>query len=302
MQLNPSENFIIARQLEDSADINTYFIRAVIKDANNITIETIDLVDRGSQFFSKAWIVCPDTVGNGRWITIQSYVYTDAAYTTLSTLYGTRLDSYLVQQRTNAGLALGGGGADISYKRITDIFSAKINEVIKKIPEPKDVDLSAIIKLIKTIPLGELEDSILSAIRGIEIPEPEKVDLSPVISSLGKIQSGIDRLPMIQKEENDNIRINMASLEKTIGMVNEDVKRSPLEISRIGKELSVGIREAQSQFIEQTKQELARVIPLIIVNMFQKTIDEMSNAMPDAAKETIKEETKKESKFKNILR
>lgn len=299
MQLNPSENFIIARQLEDSADMNTYFIRAVIKDANNSTIETIDLTDRGSQFFSESWQVCSDTTGNGRWITIQTYVYTDAGYTTLSTLYGVRLDSYLVQQRSNAGLALGGGGADISYKKIAEVMATEIKKI--KFPKQKDINFSSLVKMINNIPVEKMGSDILEAIQNIKFPTQKKVNLSSVISSINEVKSKIDGLPDI-KEVGREIKKDIAILGNNVNSANEDVRRSPMEISRIGVEMSKAMKEAQSQFVEKTKQELARVIPLIIVNMFQRTIEDMSSAMPNASKEVVKEEKPKESMFSKILK
>ena len=300
MQLNPSELFLIARQLEDSSDLSTYFIRAVVKDASNSTIDTIDLIDRGSQFFSKSYTIPPDTTGNGRWITIQTLVYNDAGYTTLSTLYGVRLDTYLVQQRSNAGLALGGGGADISYKKIAELIAAEIKKI--EFPSQKDVDFSSLTKLINSIPIEKMENSILSAMKDIKSSIPKETNLSPVISSINKIGGKIDELPSVKEVEKE-IKKDIALLNSNMDSASEDLRRSPLEISRIGKEISNGIKEAQSQFIEQTKQELARVIPLIIVKMFQKTIEDMNYAMPEASKETIKEQEKpKESKFAGILK
>jgi hypothetical protein len=299
LQLSPQENFIIARQLEDSADTNTYYIRAVIKDASNSTIKTIDLVDRGSQFFSKSWQVCPDTVGNGKWITIQTDVYDDAAYTTKSTLYGTRLDTYLVQQRVNAGITLGGGGADISYNKVREIFKEELKKL--KIPEFKETDFASLTKLINSIPIEKMESSILSAIKGIKFPIQKETDLSGVILSIKETSKKIDELPSVKDVERE-IKKDIALLNSNVNLAANDVRRSPAEINKIGKDIISGINKVQSEFVEKTKQELARVIPLIIVKMFQRTIEEMGSVMPEASKETVKEESPKVSKFSSLFK
>ena len=195
MTLTPNEQFLIARQLEDSADTATYYLRAIIKDIDGTTIDTVNLTDGGNQYFYKKWLVVSSNTINGKYIAINIFVYTDASYTTLSTLYGVRSDTYLIFQRLNANQSFGGGGV-IDYREVGKMVAEEIKKIeFPKQPKqelPKVTDFTPIIK--------EITKTINDRIDKIPIPEKlEKIDLSPLDSGIKRVITEITSRPKFEK-------------------------------------------------------------------------------------------------------
>ena len=201
MQLHPRENFTIVRQIEDHTDSNTYYIRAVIRNAKtDALITTINLTDQGSRRFSKSWLVPADVSNQGYWICILSSVYTDSGYTTKSPLYGDKMDTYLVQERQifNPNYPLP-TGQDIDYRRIEKIIenlkvtvkqeiegiidkamTDKVNGInsnISKIVIPK-TDMTSVIREIQS-----QSNNLIKNICAIDIPKTDLMPLSNTIDS-----------------------------------------------------------------------------------------------------------------------
>ncbi len=203
MQLNPRENFAVVRQLEDPYDAGTYYVRAVIRNAQtDAIIATLDLALKDNQRYAYNWLVPADPSGQGFWISVVSSVYTDAGHTTKSQNYGDRLDTYLVQERVNPFLnqAGGGGGPDISYKKIEQIVDTVVENRLKPIKFPK---ISEIVKaIIGSLPetpeqekmpdilgpLARLETSLMTAIKAIE-----PVKLAPVLTAIRMGREAMDK-------------------------------------------------------------------------------------------------------------
>lgn len=188
-QLTPKERFPIARQLDNASDPSTYYLRATIKDADGTTIDTVDLTHIANHYYSKTWEVSADPGQEGRFITITVKVYDDAGYSTLSGVYAATSETYLIQKRLVYNLVGGGGGADISYKKIEDIVNKGVGKI--KIPDKK-IDLSPIEENINRLHehVGKVEgkiDEVKSQVASIEIPKPEPVDLSDVIGGIQQI-------------------------------------------------------------------------------------------------------------------
>jgi hypothetical protein len=201
MQLRPQEHFTIVRQLEDHTDTGTYYVRAVIRNARtDALIDTINLSDKGNRRFTGDWQVTPDVSGEGFYISILTTVYTDSGYTTKSENYGEKIDTYLVQDRMNPNLGMGGGGADVDYKKIQKMIDNAVESIV--IPEQKEVDLKPLLGAINTlhyqiaaIKLPEPEklnlQPVLDAIKAIRIPKSEKLDLSPVLDALDSLSEDV---------------------------------------------------------------------------------------------------------------
>lgn len=227
-QLSPYENFLIVKQLEDAADANVYYVRVVIKDADGTTLDTVNLTDNGSQFFSKLWRVVADKTinGSGRFITMTTSVYTDSGYTTLSTLYATTAETFLIQRRLDANVALGGGGGVIDYREVAKIVADEIKKIPKtEFPKqelPKATDFAPIIKEItKTI-----NDKIDNAIGGIPTPErPEKVDLSSLNAGLQKAIKEITSRPKFEKTDLSELVLTINKYTNEMRTTLEDNKQ-----------------------------------------------------------------------------
>lgn len=178
-QLNPGENFPIARQIDDPSDSTTYYIRAYVRWADDDQlIETIDLGDNGDQRFRGTLHVPEDkNGGNGSYLTITTKVFTDAAYTIISDNYRVFEEEYLVFPRRNPFLGMGGAGngSSLTAKQVRDIVASEL----AKLPP---VDLQAIVESIMQLKsgIGEVHDEV----KGIEIPKPEKVNLEPVLAAV----------------------------------------------------------------------------------------------------------------------
>lgn len=206
MQLQPQEYFTIVRQIGDPSDSNTYFVRAVIRNARtDVLIDTINLTDRGSRRFSLPWQVPADPSGQGFYISVLTSVYMDSGYTTKSDIYSEEMETYLVDNRfRNLG---GGGGDDVSYSKIRKIFE----DVLKEFFFTKEgvfkffQDLSPISKAFSLLGLSKLSDwmekttnklNIISVkadvirenVSEINMPEFEKTDLQPILTAISKIE------------------------------------------------------------------------------------------------------------------
>lgn len=200
MQLHPREQYTITRQLANPYITDTFYVRAVIRNAKTDSIiATIDLDDNGSQRFTKQWLVPADPSGQGFYVSIVTSVYTDSGYTTKSELYGDEQHTFLVQDRYvfNPNYPV---GQDIDYKRIKKMIDEAVKSVADKtvivektkiekvnVPETviveklKEVDLSGVVKAIEAVG-KKVDDKPVT-----EVPEQEEVDLSPVISDLSSI-------------------------------------------------------------------------------------------------------------------
>ncbi len=169
MQLSPSEKYPIVRQLDNVNDTGTYYVRCVIKNAyNGTTLDTIDLTNQGEQYFSALWSVPNDVNGNGTYITMTTFVYTDSAYTQLSTTYATDSVVHVIQLRPIFPSGIG-GGSNIDYNRLQQIVEGKKidipvydeaklkREIIKEVKElissmrPKDTSGNVIDEIGKKI-------------------------------------------------------------------------------------------------------------------------------------------------------
>src|SRR3990167_6396837 len=99
LQLSPGEYFAIVRQLADPNDTGTYYVRAFVRNARTDTLlDTVNLTDRTGQRFSVEWQV-PSSTSDALYIAVTTRVYTDSAYTTLSTDYSQEMEVYLVEDR-----------------------------------------------------------------------------------------------------------------------------------------------------------------------------------------------------------
>lgn len=179
MQLNPREQFTIARGLEDHTVSTTFYVRATIRNARtDELLDTINLVDSGDHHrYTYTWQTPADVSGEGFWILVTTSVYTDSGYTTKSTAYGDKYDEYLVMQRVNQSLGPVSGG-DVDYKRIQKM----IDEAVSKYPQPEKIviprtDLSPVLDAVAKV------DKLVSS---IQIPEQKEPDLTGLMAKVDR--------------------------------------------------------------------------------------------------------------------
>lgn len=183
LQLRPREYFTIARGLEDHTDSGTYYVQAVIRNAKtDALIDTVNLTDHGSRRFSTPWQVPADTSGEGFYILITTTIYDDSGYTSKSGSYGEKFDTYLVQDRPNPNLGMGGGGVDIDYKKVRAMLKEEIAGIppAPDIPDFPSVDLR---------PVFDRLEGISEAIGAI--PQPATINMKPVMDALEAVRSAV---------------------------------------------------------------------------------------------------------------
>ncbi len=267
IQLNPYESFLIHRTLVDPSDSNTYYVQAVIRDADDSVIETVNLTDRGNQRFSKNWKVVADRTlnGSGRYISITTRVYTDSGYTVADTLNGQDSETYIIQRRIDGNQIFGGGGGVIDYREIGKIVA----EEIKKIPKlefpkqelPKPIDFVPITK--------EIIKTITDRIDKIVIPvseKPEKVDLQPLNKSIENLSKEIRNLPRFEKTE-------LAPLIREIQNLNSTILETH--------------KESMKMMEENSKKNIEEIVaPILKENAKLKTI--LSTGLGDTSEEKQK--------------
>jgi hypothetical protein len=207
--LQPQRPFPIVRQIANHLDGNTYFVRAVIRDAEGAILDTVNLDAKGAQRYQATWRVVPDPSGQGRYISVVTSVFTDSGYTTKSSNYGDEETTYLVFDRVMPAMR-GGGGGNLDAFTIRQI----VQEALRELPKPEAFNYDAIPKpieypmrwdeiilaldvlrrRIESLPqkgtdLSSLERSLASLAKAIEQkPVTPAADLSPVLTALEDIE------------------------------------------------------------------------------------------------------------------
>ncbi len=191
--LQPQAAFTVVRQLANHLDTDTYYVRAVIRNAyNDEIIETLDLTDRGGQRFSQNWQVAPDVSGFGFYVSIVTSVYTDAGYTTKSENYGDEENTYLVQDRIKPQRGGGGGGVDsrtirkILREELEAMKEAETKDSAETETEDAETEDDA-------MPFAEILARLDAIKEGVSRPFPEQkdVDFAPLLKSLDAVKQSI---------------------------------------------------------------------------------------------------------------
>lgn len=253
LQLEPEEYFTICRQLADPSDTNTYYVKAVIRNAKtDAVLDTVYLEDKGEQRFRKQWQVPADPSGQGFYISITTYVYEDASYSTESPNYEREEDVYLVQKRYNPLLG-GGGGFEINYRKVRDIVREELAKLPKvEIPKQKEVDVGLIISEI---------NAVKKAVKGIKIPKQKGVDLSGVKSELDKLGKAINSIEIPEPE-----KVDFSGIERELSALSDKIERFDKKISATMVDEVDSIRKQ----IETIKDSLKQGFPLKVVGSFQE--------------------------------
>lgn len=276
MQLNPGENFVITHQIGDHTDPGTYYVRAVIRNGiTDVTIATVNLVDRGDLRFSNEWQVPQDPSGQGFYISITTTVYTDSGYTAKSALYSEEQERHLVQLRMNPNLGYGGGSGgssvDIDYKKVRKIIAEEMDKIV--FPEQKET-------------------------QPIVIP---KTDLSPVRSDIVALNASIKvisdiiaSMPRFEKTE-----INFDSMESGISELNSSIsglKESLEEIEEVMEKSfeshGKGVSEMMIENINAIKSDIETLAGKI-EDMQGGTISLDLSSLPDIKQKKEKKESEK---------
>lgn len=184
MQLNPQEIFTIARGLEDHTDNTVFYVRATVRNAlTDALLDTVTLTNQGDNHrYSASYQVPADVSGAGFYIVVTTSVYSDSGYTTKTPLYGDRYDTYLVMQRLNPGLGMGGGGDSVDYKKIGKMIDEAISKIaFPAFPEQKESQQTDL------APVFSRLDEIKECVEKMEMPEQKELDLAPIVKKIDEI-------------------------------------------------------------------------------------------------------------------
>lgn len=246
MQIQPSSQFTIFRQIGDHTDSNrnNYYIVATIRNTATAQLyETLLLESKGNGEYSKKWNVIPNSSPDGTWITIKTSVYTDAGLTTLSNKYSEMADTYLVKEYTQHYA----GGIDIDYDKIKELVEKNGSKSIK-IPE---VDFGPINEAINTIK-NDIKD-----VDYTKIPDPTLLEmkLDIVTSWLETLNESLEKLeakkyPEVINYNNvmngiNNINDRLDILEKEIEIFKDEKEKD----TQAKQEISVNIAEEINKLI-----------------------------------------------------
>jgi len=190
MNLEPGTKFVIPYQLNDPADTNTYYCRAYIRKAvGDDLIATVNLEDKGDGRFLGEWYVPQYNVPTQ--IIITTKVFTDAGYTTESLLFWRANESHIIQQSWSPVFG-GGGGSDISYKKIEEILRKIIKDEVKY-PSAEKIDWQPVFSEIQRV-IRAVEDKKMPEFPKIEFPKQEKTDFAPIIKELEKLGNLVGKI------------------------------------------------------------------------------------------------------------
>lgn len=260
--LQPQAHFPIVRQIANHLDVGTYYVKAVVRDADGVTIASVELDSQGGQRYQKKWRVPVDRSGQGAYISIVTSVYTDSGYTTKSENYGDEETTYLVFDRVMPAMR-GGGGLSAS-----DVREILVSELDKR--EAK-------------------EDSEEEPEKEVEFPEiPNYAEqFASLQSAVANIQGEINKIPKekVDFTELKNAAINLAEMIEN-KEVTPETDLSPLrEEVRVLTDMMMDVmrehRADMQEYVENIKQSIVTTIS-----------DEMENA--EFAQETVVRRKKKE--------
>jgi hypothetical protein len=214
--LQPQVDFPITRQIANHVDVATYYVQAKVYNADGILINTVNLVDKTGQRFTKRWRVPVDAGNQGAYISIITSVYTDSGYTTKSNNYGDEENTYLIYDRLLAKTGAGGAGGGSSVSK-TDIKNALRDVWDEKYVAPEATEAPEKI----TIPnyskqLTELVVGIKSLeAHALQIKEME-TDLYPVLEGIQNLADAIDNKNVTPETNLDPIIEGMDLLSRLL--------------------------------------------------------------------------------------
>lgn len=267
--IQPREYFPISRIIPDPADTTTYYVRAVIRNAaTGAIIDTVALALQGSHIYSNTWQAIADAKGRGTYITITTTVYTDAAYTVKSDVYGEDSDTFLIYDRFNFVQSLGNqisaqlehiGGGEVNYKKIKEIIDISLAKSTASITKKLD-DM-------------ESED------------EAEEVDLTPVLDKINEALALIKATKEVTEAQEIPPAFDYEKLAEVLALVAENITAKIDEIPEPPEKTDLTpvldmLNEMKNEDVkEDTKQlhDLFEEIKALMGQDFGKTINEIES-------------------------
>lgn len=257
--LQPQQDFPIVRQIANHNDATLYYVEAVVRDADGVLIDRVQLVSQGDQRYQKRYRVPVDRSGAGAYISIVTSVYTDSGYTTKSPNYGDEENTYLIFDRlANRGGGSGGGNLDQGdIRRIIREELEKQKEIEDteekqkvEVPEPLEIpdytpslnlmleSMASIRELISKIPTEKVDTyPILEGIQNLAIaiddkPVTPETNIGPIVESMQEIADGLGKELENEKKEMDNFKKELKEI--IVEELNSIEFTQEIPVSKIG--------------------------------------------------------------------
>lgn len=277
--LQPQVAFPIVRQIANHTDSTTYYVRAVVRNANGTTIDTVNLASQGGQRYQTSWQVPADPTGQGIYLSIVTSVYTDSGYTTKSENYGDEETTYLVFDRvlssSRGGVGRGAGIDSGTVRRIIreELEKAKPEEVEEEEPE-------------------EPED---------EVEEPkEPMRWDEILSGQQEIKKALADIP----KQHVDITPILNDVKKVIQAVNDKEITPPTDITPILNKID-DVEEINSLSRQEAEKLLADLAQVITVQIPKKITEVLKSATfklePTTAKMDVEEKDEDANENKSKL-
>ena len=227
--LAPQKDFPIVRQISNHLDAGTYYVQAIVRDADGNTLDTVNLTSLGGQRFQKRYRVPVDRSGQGTYISIVTSVYTDSGYTTKSNNYGDEENTYLIYDFVaNRGGGSRGGGVNFDLFDIKRVVKAVLdeNEAGKEVPAPIEFpEMPKVTDYGDAITLtAENVGRMMADLK--RMSERKEVDLFPVLEGIQNLANSIDEKPVTEATDLTDIVAEVDDLgqfveEKMIAIDNK---------------------------------------------------------------------------------
>ena len=259
----PVKQFLVDYKINNPQDLNTYYVRVVIK--NSITgavLDTLDLIDNGSQYFSKLWTTPPDNSGSGLQVVMFKSVYTDSGYTTISNNYGTTIENYVIRNinaTTYGGFTRGG---DLTRSDVEAI----IEKAIKKIPPAPSQEKVEVYGHIKPVNDGlkSLHDKVDLIYEALDLSNKTQEEKKGLLEKLREKVLGSDT-------EMKSVRKDMIALQSEFKNSIENVNNT---MNRILDEVAMAMDRKDEAFGEHTNR-----IEQSMVAKFAEIADEVQDSI-----------------------
>lgn len=282
--LIPGTTHIITWTKQNLQDTNTYYVKAVIRNARtNTTLGTVTLTDLGSSNrFSGEWIVPQDERGFGVEISIVKTIYEDSSYSTVSAVYGAWEDRYLIFDLASRSTPNGGGfgGQVVDYEAIARIVKKTVQAELQSLPKPEKQDLSTVV-----IEIDGKQASLLERIKTLFAQNKQKeLDISPIVQSLKTIEK------------------KQSALEKTISEIPNTVQSSVKQVEErmnnsVDERIVDAIADSVASFSDEIRSETSTAIKTLTEKVFDAVgkLDEKLEKPLEVMLRTSGKEEKKEA-------
>jgi hypothetical protein len=241
--LQPQSSFPIVRQIANHLETDTLYIKAVVRNADGDTIDTVLLDDKGGQRFQKKYRVPIDASGQGAYISIVTSVYTDPGYTTKNPNYGDEENTYLIFDRVTSRGSGGGNVVNGSNLSLQDIRRVVAEEIKKS---------------------DDAEIAREAATDALEVPEPpeEPPRWDEVLIAINEVkQTILEQEPPTHDKEFETIQAGLAEIktavtekevtpETDLTPVYEEIDMLKEEMVKIGTSLDGNFAQ-QKTFIDE---------------------------------------------------